>query len=352
MKLKILILKIKDQSLSLLNKMIKSFFFISLLFLINCDFKSSAGGIENQINVVVSFEDLPKIKSLIDSIFSKGVLTPELEPYFNINYISATDFNKVKYLHHILIVSILEIPDTTADKLVKNFLPNKNNQLNTTNNLFSKRDFFAKEQVFSVAFANNINDFKNSIKLNGEWLFNKHLSFYIEQKEKHLFNKREQFDLSRQLLKKYNWNIRIQHDYTVIKEDSLNNFIWLGRAFPFRWLSVSWIDYDSASIFENLDIDQQLHDYSKYYNNEIIFLSKYRHSSIDKIVNFDALKVQGLWEHNKDVKGGPFISYFFYDKFLKKLFHFNLLVHNPGRKKLPSLLQLEIMVKTFSSKIL
>jgi len=346
-----LILKIKDQSLNLFNKIIKLFFLILLLFLISCDFKPRAGGVENQINVVVSFEDLPKVKSVIDSIFSIGVLTPELEPYFDINYVSATEFNKVKYFHHILIVSILDIPDTTADQLVKNFLPKKNNKLNTNNNLFSKKNFFAREQVFSVAFANNINDFKKSIRLNGEWLFNKHLNFYIQHKEKYLFKRREQSDLSHQLFKKYNWNIRIQDDYAVIKEDSINNFVWIGRAFPFRWLSVNWIDYDSSLIVDNLDIDKKLYDYSKYYNNDINFLNQYRYSSIDKIGNFNALKVHGLWEHNNDVKGGPFISYFFYDKYLKKLFHFNLLVYNPGRKKLPSLLQLEIMTKTFSSKL-
>ena len=346
-----MILKIKDQNLNFFNKMIKLFFFILLITLISCDFKPRAGGVENQINVVVSFEDLPKVRSIIDSIFSIGVLTPEHESYFDINYVPATDFNTVKYLHNILIVSVLDIPDTTADQLVKNFLPKKNNQLNSINNLFSKKDFFAREQVFSVLFANNIKDFKNTVRLNGKWLYKKYLNFYIEQKEKHLYKRREEYDLSNELFKKYNWKIRIQTDYTLIKDDSLNNFVWIGRAFPFRWLSANWITYDSSLIVENLDIDKKLYDFSKYYNNDINFLSEYRYSSLDKIGNFDALKVEGLWEHNKDVKGGPFISYFFYDKYLKKLFHFNFLVHNPGRKKLPSLLQLEIMTKTFSSKL-
>ena len=327
-------------------------FFILILILLftSCDFKPRAEGVENQIHVVVSFEDFSKVKTIIDSIFLPEILTPEPESFFELKYILPEDFDKIKNYHNILIVSILDIPDSTGDKLIYSFLP-KNSSERNENKIFSKRDVFARDQVFSVVYGKDFEDFKNTLIINSKWIYNKYFNFYRDRQEKHLFKRREQNDLSNLIFEKFNWKIRIQHDFTLIKEDSNNNFIWLGRAFPFRWLSFNWNDYNNKLTFENLNFDTLLNEYSKFYNNDILFLKKYRNISRDKIGNFDAIKLEGLWEHNSDVKGGPFISYFFYDTNLKKLFHINLLVYNPGRKKLPSLLQLEIMSKTYSSKL-
>ena len=61
-------------------------FFILILILLftSCDFKPSAEGVENQIHVVVSFEDFSKVKTIIDSIFLPEILTPEPESFFEL----------------------------------------------------------------------------------------------------------------------------------------------------------------------------------------------------------------------------------------------------------------------------
>lgn len=328
----------------------KYLIFIFFLIIVSCDFKPRAEGIENQINVVVSFEDFSEAKGIIDSIFSQAILTPEPESFFDVQYISPDEFNNIKHYHNILVVSILDIPDSTGDKLIYNLLPKNNLQIEN-NKIFSKNDVFARGQVFSIIYGNDAKDFKNTLRINSKWIYEKYFNFYKNRQEKYLFKRREQKDLSEILFNKYDWKIRIQQDFTIVKDDSLNDFIWLGRAFPFRWLSVHWSDYNYSSTLESLNFDKILYNYSKFYNDDIYFLKNYRKIHIDKIGNFKALKIEGLWEHKTDVKGGPFISYFFYDINLKKFFHINLLVHNPGRKKLPSLLQLEIMAKTFNSRL-
>ena len=60
----------------------KFFILILILLFASCDFKPRAEGVENQINVVVSFEDFSKVKTIIDSIFLPEILTPEPESFF------------------------------------------------------------------------------------------------------------------------------------------------------------------------------------------------------------------------------------------------------------------------------
>ena len=133
------------------------FILIFVLIFANCNFKPRAEGVENQIQVVVSFEDFSKVKPIIDSIFLPEILTPEPESFFDLKYILAEDFDKIKHYHNILVVSILDIPDSTGDKLIYSFLPKKNSQINE-NKIFSKRDVLARDQVFSIVYGNNLED--------------------------------------------------------------------------------------------------------------------------------------------------------------------------------------------------
>ena len=95
--------------------------------------------------------------------------------------------------------------------------------------------------------------------------------------------------------------IRIQQDFTIVKDDSLNDFIWLGRAFPFRWLSFNWNEYNNKLTFENLNLDTLLNEYSKFYNNDILFLKKFILKQLDKyyaIVEHWSSKLN-VWSWNK-----------------------------------------------------
>ena len=91
--------------------------------LAGCDYKPRAGGIENQLHVVVSFEDQSHVKAVIDSVLGRAIYTPAPETYFDITYIDPFEFSSVKRSHNLLVISVLGIPDTTVDRIARSMLP-------------------------------------------------------------------------------------------------------------------------------------------------------------------------------------------------------------------------------------
>lgn len=329
----------------------KFFFHVTLILMIlfGCDYKPRASGIENQLHIVASFEDLPHIRAILDSVFGRAVYTPAPETYFDVRYINPSDFNEVKRSHNLLVVSIMGILDTTADQIAQSVLPPDQLDLATSgdNQVFSKKDFFSRGQVFSLVVGKSPNDLIRGLRERGSWLFHQYDKAFIERQADHAFKRREQKELSQELSEKYSWQLRIQHDYVIIREEPKRNFVWIGRAFPYRWFAVNWIDSPRSKELDHLVVSEMVNDFPMAYYSKIKFTDTYQRLEPVEFSGWNAWRVEGLWEHIEDVKGGPFISYVFYDEATDRLFHLNLLVYSPGQKKIISLRQMEIMAHTF-----
>ena len=50
----------------------------------------------------------------------------------------------------------------------------------------------------------------------------------------------------------FGYTLDLQPDFTIIKSDSLNPFIWIGRGYPYRWITfmnadkIDYLSIDSA----------------------------------------------------------------------------------------------------------
>lgn len=319
---------------------------------VGCNYKPRAGGVENQLHVLASFEDLPHVRTIIDSVFGRAVYTPAPEPYFDLTYVDPVEFNAVKRSHNLLVVSVLGIADSTADRIAQSVLPVDQLDLvrGGDNQVFSTRDLFARGQVFSLVVGRSPDDLIRGLRERGEWLFRQYDDAFIERQAEHVFRRRERKELTAELQEKYRWRIRIQHDYVTIREEPSRNFVWIGRAFPYRWFAVQWMDAPRSKDLDQLMVTEMVNDFPGAYYGKIGFVDAYQRSEPVEFGEWDAWRVEGLWEHKEEVKGGPFISYVFYDEKSDRLFHINLLVYNPGRTKIVSLRQMEIMARTFTTE--
>ncbi len=325
---------------------------LSSLLLSGCDYKPRAGGVENQLHVVASFEDLPHVKAAIDSVFGRAVYTPAPETYFDITYIDPFAFDEVKRSHNLLLVSVQGVEDTTADRIARSVLPPDQLEQATggANQVFSKKDFFARDQVFSLVVGQRPGDLIRGLRERGSWLFRQYDKAFIERQTEHVFKRREQKELAAELWEKYKWRLRIQHDYVIIREQPDRNFVWIGRAFPYRWFSVNWVEVPRSKTIDHLVATEMVNDFPAAFYSKIKFTDAYQRVEPVELSGWNAWRVEGLWEHTEDVKGGPFISYVFYDEASDRLFHLNLLVYSPGQKKILSLRQMEIMAHTFATE--
>lgn len=318
---------------------------------INCGgFKRRAVGIENQILIFVSDEDKPYVQSLVDTVFGRVVYTPRPEPIFELTFSDPKQFGEKKFNHNILVISIFDPPDSTGDILVRSLLPKDqyNSAKKGKNHIFARKNRFSKGQVVAILAAENIEILLESIEEKERWLFDQFNIPYLERQKKHMFKRLEQKELSREFSEKYGWRMRIQHDYLIMKEDTEHNFIWLGRAFPFRWISVKWIE-NASEIALNTEIATDMIVELPQYFTEKIRFTDYHFKIEETFFNqWQAWRAEGLWAHLDKVKGGPFVSYVFYDGVSDRIYHINFLIYNPGNPKIVLLRQMDIMVHTFS----
>jgi len=313
-------------------------------------YKQRAKGVENRIVVVTSPEDQPFISSAFKSVFDRVIHTPEPEPYFEMEYKDPSDFNNLKYHHNIIVISLFTPQDTTGDVLVRSILPESQIELaiRGENQVFATRNYFARDQVFVILAVNNEKDLIQLMQERGQWLFNQFDSAFIERMRKHVFKTMEQRKLSKKFKERYGWYMRFQHDYVIIREKPEENFVWLGRSFPYRWLSVHWIENPPVKKLDSQIVIELVRNLPEVFYKKVRFTDYYQRMEETPLNRWTAWRVEGLWEHKSEVRGGPFMSYIFYDLSSDRLFHINFLLFHPGSKKILLLRQMETMVHTFS----
>lgn len=313
-------------------------------------YKERATGPQNQIVVVVSADDKRLVTPILDSLFSRAMYTPEPEPYFVLVFRDPSGFRDVKTSHNLAVVSLFSPADTTGDRLVRNLLPSRQMQmaLEGENQVFSARDLFAREQAVLIVAAKDAREFRDVIHERGPWIFSKFDEAFLERQEAHIFKTLEQKNLSRRLQNDYGWHLRIQHDYIILTEDSAGNLVKLGRSFPYRWISVHWTDHPPEKDLDIASVTEEVAEFPHLYFDHIDFTRHYRQVERIEFGRWGAFRVEGLWERTNEQKGGPFVSYLFYDPNTDRRFHINLLIYFPGGEKLILMRQMEVVARTFS----
>ena len=125
----------------------------------------------------------------------------------------------------------------------------------------------------------------------------------------------------------------IDANYKLLKND--DNYIWIGRGFPYRWITINAIDSKtdiSDDLFKSTVVsfvDSNLTD---------VRISDYMLSTSGDML-------RGLYEHNESHTGGPFFTYKYRNSHSDKLIFISGFVNNPGKNKAYLLFQLETIIK-------
>ena len=136
----------------------------------------------------------------------------------------------------------------------------------------------------------------------------------------------------------------MQRDFKLIRSDTLNSFIWLGRGHPYRWLTLHKSQKDSFINIES-SWEQLKNDYAKHMPG--IKISN--HFQKNEKIYFDNNKLpimRGIYEHSESDTGGPFFVYIFDTEQFSEVILISGFVNFPGHEKILLLKQLEIIAKT------
>jgi len=181
---------------------------------------------------------------------------------------------------------------------------------------------------------------------NGDWIKNEIRNMIEYRMTVEIYKHGKNPPLSKKMLKYFGATLDLQPDYVIIKEDSLKPFLWIGRAYPYRWISVHK-SYKEKYIAKNKVFDHYRTDMS-----ELIPDIKISEHFQNLEYSQNGLKkhpiIRGLYEHENSESGGPFFVYIFETESVNEVILVSGFVNYPGRDKILLLKQLELIAKTLN----
>lgn len=337
------------------NRLCKIFpaFLILLLLLLSYScgiYKKWSVGNENEIIVIADSLEWLSLKDVFSSVFEREIMTPQYEKIFHLKWISPIRFPKFTHWKNLLLVSTLDKRSKASEFLRAILDPQLLAGVQEGKYyVFLKKDNWARDQIFMVLAASNQQELRERVMENSQFLFDQFDEMVNLRVKKLMYRENEQKELEEHFKESYGWTFRVQRDYIVLKEKPDSGFVWLGRNYPIRWISIYWETVeDVPAITEEWVMDKRDEIGLKFYKDMVV---DRRYSGV-KLIRFKdwvTYRITGLWMLRKKALGGPFRTYCFYDDLTGRIYLIDFLVYAPGQEKAYYLRQLEIMVKTFNT---
>lgn len=324
---------------------------ISLLMMLSgCTREPEAVGSEIAVTVVADAALYKAIEPALVDALAREVYTPQPEYLLSLNYLPPGEINKVAVRPNIIMAGLLHGEDRVS-KQVRGMLPAGTvEQIERGESfVFRKENPWAKKQLLLVLVGTDSTSLREQIESNADYLFEVLRSHIMKRTQEEMYSQYEQFDVEKMLLQKYGWQVRVQHDYHLWKEFPEKQFVMLRRTSPERWLFVTWEENANPDVINKAWVLAKRAQIGRqFYENDRI-ADRYLTDKEGEFAGRRALILQGLWENEEKVAGGPFKAFAFYDEDARRAYLVDIAVFAPGKEKEVFLRQLEVMARTFQT---
>lgn len=328
---------------------------VLLLFLISallCGKQREGREPDSHIFVIADSTDWVVLENVLRSTFERTIRTPQLEKTFTLVVKSPDELAQYTLKKNIILISSLESQGKTATMIRDMFTDTEifGGVQEGKYYVFTKENQWARDQLLMILVSKDLQMLKTKIEVNSDFLYAVFDDHYTSLLKQSMFEKFERKKTEKELMEKYGWMVRVQHDYFVAFEAPENNFVWLRRRYPERWLFVYWVDTQNPS-FLNREWCLKTRDEigASFYDNDRVNRD-YTYVEEEEFLGRKAFVVRGLWENNEKIAGGPYKAYCFYDPDSKRVYMIDLAVFAPGQKKMPYLKQLDVIAHTFRTR--
>jgi len=324
-----------------------------LIFSFGCQLKPITIGSNNKVLVLADSTLWGHIEQDVRNAVEKEVYTPQLEKIFTIILREPGKFGDLKRFPHLLFIGTLNQKGTTKDILEGMLDETARRKIEQDSSfIFRRRDAWSKGQLLVVLVSKDLETLKGHLQKDKDLifkLFDDHANEIVMQQ---MYRLNEQKDIEKQLMQEHGWSVRVQHDFFVAIDSSEARFVWLRRMGPQREFFVYWEPVDDPSKLSKEWMMQKRDSLSKvYFEGDYIF----QDSSIkvkSKTIDFNgryAIQLDGVWQNEKNIVGGPFRSFGFYNKSDGRLYLVDCSIVAPGERKWPYMRQVEAMARTFKT---
>ncbi|MCF7822865.1 MAG: DUF4837 family protein [Candidatus Marinimicrobia bacterium] len=334
-----------------MNRLWYIFFAALLLVILSCEKpKDPAIGYDHVITVVCDDENWMACEPILNETLGKVFKTPRTETLYSFQRIDPGDLPLNIKNKTLLIISQLEVSSEITGQ-VRSMLPDTTitRIREKRGAYYHRKDAYAQGQALIIILGKNYSDLQNRLKLNQDEIFKFVERKMYERNTAFVYRSGEQFELARKYFDQYGYYLRMMHDYVEIENAPKKKLVWLGRDFPYRWLTVSWETPDDSTELET-QLTSLLKDTFGHRLGDVQLNESYLQSESFWFKEYSAIKYYGLWESKKEVKGGPFIAYGFYEPVKDRLYLLSGIIHAPEKEKIPYLRQMETIFRTFDTK--
>jgi len=313
---------------------------IIIFFLFSCSKNDSTTNLRD-VYIYTSLESREKIKSIIENeLFNFVYHTPSPQKRYTPIWKEISQFTDNPIHSTLMVISLDGDRDSLSRTLTNRLTDNSSNNFTLVNN------YYSENQLLFILKHNNSDDLSMDIAINKNWFLSKLKENEFNYIKKNNFKSGLNDSLIDRCKEMFDLNVEIQEDYQLIKQDVENNFLWIGRRYPYRWIF----------IYEDI----QKH----YSSNE----STYRrlNQQFSKILDVEALsyeanfelirtsedeirKVYGVYGtkiESKNSTGGPFITYIFDKPETNRVLIASGFVNFPDKNKVFHIKELEYILET------
>ena len=309
----------------------KKIILIFLILFVSCGRLPDSKGEFNEIIVISSKEDRSIYENDINNLFGEYINTPSEENLYILKWVDEDKFQYYLSYKNILLVNLNEPADSTIDNLIYKF----KNQYNKS--LFVLDDVYAKNQNLFIFSSDNYSQFQDNIIDNGSWILDNIDDKINSTLYDYIYRNGNNEEIEAILDGHFGIRSFIQKDFLVVKDKlSKDDFIWLGRGYPYRWLCFNKVEniteLDSWKFFK-LSVSEHMPN--------VIIKDYYKKISYE---SDDIIKIEGLYEEMESDTGGPFIVYVKFNSLDRTALFVSGFVNNPGKPKIRLLKELEIQI--------
>ncbi len=320
------------------------------LFLLSggCSHLPSGIGSDHEIRVLANPAEWEVLYPLLQAVFEKRVYTPEEEKVFTVRRIDQTKFDLYKKSRNLLLISPLSSSGPAAQRIRSILSPQARRMVEEGRAfLFAKKNVWANDQELMVLTAPTLPALRKRISEGMEDIFSVMERALNEKTKVWLFQKGEQRKLEKEVFRKWGWSLRIPWGFSLREEAP--GFVWLQKKAPDRWIFIWWETSKDSLLTPQWAVGKRNELGRAYYGGDEV-VPKYLGWRRVNLNGLQGWEVWGTWRNQKLVAGGPFKLYCFWDRETKRRYILDGALFAPGIKKEPYLRQLDVIMKTFTTK--
>lgn len=307
-------------------------------------------GPARKLIVLADAEDWKALEIPLREIFEKKIYTPQTERLFEVERGDIEHFYDYKHAirKSLLIISPIDAQHETGTFLREILSPEVQSTIRQKKTAITwKKDIWAQDQLLMMVSGTDLDSVIDNLWMSSDQLYFELENSVLGSIKERVYSFGERENVTQELAQTYGWSVNVPFGYRIIEAYPDSGFVALAKDNPSRWLFVYWENgVHPDQITEEWCIQKRDDITGRFFGEDRIVQGDVQVSQ-KEFAGQLAVVLQGIWENEKEWKGGPFKSYAFLDTDNNRFFFIDMGLYAPNKKKLPYLRQVDLIAHTF-----